>query len=207
MEQGRPAGDRGPALVAAAWSPPRDGSRPDLAYESRNVPSVMTPWELRDHVSFLMSELQEVGPQTAAAGQILVRLRNAWHALWARSGDDEAAWPEYAALLEEAWPALEAVGVGGDPAEERHVPRPLPAGAGVRVRAGRPLAGNGRGSARRAGPATRRPPAPAVKRGGDALFDRPIFIVSPPRSGSTLLFETLRGVARPRHRSAASRTP
>jgi hypothetical protein len=29
--------------------------------------------------------------------------------------------------------------------------------------------------------------------GADPLFDRPVFIVSPPRSGSTLLFETLAG--------------
>ena len=38
-------------------------------------------------------------------------------------------------------------------------------------------------------------PAPArpceATAGRDPLFDRPVFIVSPPRSGSTLLFETL----------------
>jgi len=190
MEQGRPAGDRRPGWAPRAV-PSRGETRPTLAYESRHSPTVMTPWELRDHVSFLMSELHEPGPQTAAAGQILVRLRNDWHALWARSGDDQAAWPDYTALLEEAWPQLDALGVGAIALKNG-----MPLGRCLRALVFESALGGlssvmdveSRGAP---GQATPQPAAPAVARGRDPMFDRPIFIVSPPRSGSTLLFETL----------------
>ncbi len=189
IEQARPAG-----VPIDGWSPrlvePRDGAAPCLPYESRNAPTVMTPWELRDHVSFLMSELAQVGPQTGAAGQILMRLRNNWHGLWARSGDDAVAWPEYAALLEEAWPQLEAVGVGAIPLKNgMSFGRCLRALVFESALGGRSTgmdiesrAAPGEASARK---------APAARHGRDPIFDRPIFIVSPPRSGSTLVFETL----------------
>ncbi len=186
MEQGRPAGATMPG-----WTPKPVAFRPDaapkLAYESRNVPVVMTPWELRDHVSFLMSELREPGPQSAAAGQILMRLRNAWHGLWARSGDDEAAWPEYAALLEDAWPRLEAVGVGSVALRNGvSLGRCLRALVFESALGGR---SKGMDIESRAGVAPVVTPPSRASR--DPVFDRPIFIVSPPRSGSTLLFETL----------------
>ena len=190
MEQGRPAGDRR-AGMPPRFVPPRDVERPKLAYESRNVPTVMTPWELRDHVSFLMSELHEPGPQTAAAGQILVRLRNDWHALWARSGDEEGAWPEYAALLSETWPQLDALGVGAIPLKNG-----MPLGRCLRALVFESALGglsSGMDAESRGAPdqAAAKPAAPAVAPERDPMFDRPIFIVSPPRSGSTLLFETL----------------
>ena len=191
MEQGRPAGDLRPG-----WAPkvvaPRAGPPPKLAYESRNVPTVMTPWELRDHVSFLMSELREPGPQTAVAGQILVRLRNTWHALWARSGDDEAAWPEYAAALEEAWPALEAVGVNSVPLKNgMSLGRCLRALVFESALGGRSQGIDVEARATPVGTAAQATSPPRRSPSSDPVFDRPIFIVSPPRSGSTLLFETL----------------
>ena len=191
MEQGRPAGDQRPGWTPTLV-PPRDGPLPKLAYESRNVPTVMTPWELRDHVSFLMSELQQPGPRTAAAGQILVRLRNNWHALWARSGDDEAAWPEYAVLLEETWPTLDAVGVGGIPLKNG-----MSLGSCLRALVFESALGGrskGMDAETRGAPVGTAEAAPARRSPSrDPMFDRPIFIVSPPRSGSTLLFETLSG--------------
>ena len=191
MEQGRPGGDQRPG-----WSPrfvaPTSGPEPMLAYESRNLPTVMTPWELRDHVSFLMSELAAVGPQTSAIGQTMMRLRNDWHALWARSGDDEAAWPEYAALLEETWPRLEALGVGAVGLKNG-----MSLGRCLRALVFESALGGRSGgmdiesrSAPFAGVAK---PAVARSASADPVFDRPIFIVSSPRSGSTLLFETLSG--------------
>ena len=202
MEQGR-----SPNAPRPNWSPRRsplrDGPQPLLAYESRNVPEVMTPWELRDHLGFLMSELAPGNPQAGPVGQVLNRLRANWHALWARSGDDTTAKPDYAALLTGSWSRLEALGVNSLPlnngmslgrclralifesalggtssamdAESRTSPTESPT---LNSRSGAP------------------PPSPAaaVRRarpGRDPRFDRPIFIVSPPRSGSTLLFETL----------------
>jgi LPS sulfotransferase NodH len=192
MEQGRPAGERRPGW-APKLAPPRDGPLPKLAYESRNVPAVMTPWELRDHVSFLMSELRQPGPQTGAAGQILMRLRNNWHALWARSGDEEAAWPEYSALLEETWPALEAVGVASIPLKNgMSFGRCLRALVFESALGGRSKSMD---AETRATPVGTTAPIASARRSAsrDPIFDRPLFIVSPPRSGSTLLFETLSG--------------
>ena len=192
IEQGR-----SPAETKPGWSarlaPPRAGPPPALAYESRNAPDVMTPWELRDHLGFLMSEVAQGDARAAAIGQALNRLRASWHALWARSGDEESARPEYAALLAATWSRLLALGV--DQVVLRN-------GMGL-GRCLRALVFESalRGGSRAMDAETRAAP-PAVQRtalaprrtvGQDPVFDRPIFIVSPPRSGSSLLFETLAG--------------
>ena len=78
------------------------------------------------------------------------------------------------------------------PAQERHVVRALPARPGVRIRARR-SSSQGMDAESRSTPVGQGAPATPPRRSssGDPVFDRPIFIVSPPRSGSTLLFETL----------------
>jgi hypothetical protein len=110
MERGR-----SPHEVKPDWSPvlasPKAGPAPTLAYESRNVPKVMTPWELRDHLGFLLSEVAPGDPKMAPIAQALNRLRVNWHALWARAGDDDSVRPDYANLLAQTWRALEAMGV------------------------------------------------------------------------------------------------
>jgi hypothetical protein len=193
-----------PGEVKPGWSarlaPPRAGPPPALAYESRNAPEVMTPWELRDHLGFLMGEVAQGDARAAAVGQALNRLRANWHALWARSGDEESARPEYAALLAAAWARLQALDV-----EAVALRNGMSLGRCLRALifesalrgASRAMdaetrAAPGAGSAQR--PAAP-PPAPASRPSGerDPVFDRPIFIVSPPRSGSSLLFETLAG--------------
>ena len=195
IERGRSPGEDRPD-----WSPrrvaPRGGALPELAYESRNTPVVMTPWELRDHLSFLMNEIAPGQPQIGPVGQALNRLRVNWHALWAQHGDAVAARPAYAALLQRTWSTLTAAGVDG-----------------LGLRNGMPLAkclralifesalasgGSAMDTDVREGPGTPKrpadaPSAPAIvtSPSRDPQFDRPIFIVSSPRSGSTLLFETL----------------
>ena len=190
MEGGRPAGARSPGWTAPLATP-TGAVAPDLAYESRNLPTVMTPWELRDHIGFLMSELAEVGPKSGAAGQVLVRLRNAWHGLWARSGDDREAWDDYAALLQDAWSKLQAIGVADVPLKNgMSLGRCLRALVFESALGGR---STGMDVESRAAPGTANV-SPATRPGADPMFDRPIFIVSGPRSGSTLLFETLAAV-------------
>jgi hypothetical protein len=193
IEQGRAPGQPAPGWQPRL-SPPRPGAAPTLAYESRNTPTIMTPWELRDHLTFLMGETVRTHPQVGPIGQALNRLRVGWHALWARSGDDEAARPEYAALLAQAWPRLEALGVNG-------VPLANGMALGLCLRAlifepalsggGSSMDGETRAAPLAVAPPTRPVAAPAVARGRDPQFDRPVFIISPPRSGSSLLFETL----------------
>ena len=198
MEQGRP-----PRAPREGWSPkmapPSAGPAPSLSYESRNTPKIMTPWELRDHLTFLMGELPPGTPNAPAFGQVLNRLRVNWHALWARSGDDDAARPEYLALLSNTWPKLAALGV-----DEAPLANGMALGVSLRALifesavsdSGRVMDGETRAAPVAAGaarPTKARISTPQTPEGGDPVFDRPIFIVSPPRSGSSLLFETLAG--------------
>jgi hypothetical protein len=195
IERGRSPGKDRPGW-SPRLSPPRGGPSPTLAYESRNTPVVMTPWELRDHLNFLMTEVAPGQPLIGPVGQALNRLRVNWHALWAQHGDAVVARPAYGALLERTWSALEATGVDSLMLKNR-----MPLAKCLRALIFETaLAADGAAmdsDLREAPGAAKRPaappPAPAVvpRQGRDPEFDRPIFIVSSPRSGSTLLFETL----------------
>ena len=72
---------------------------PELAYEAVNVPMVMSPWELREHIGFLIDESQP-GPALAPIQQIAARFTRNWQALWARYGEDRRGWREYRQLLD-----------------------------------------------------------------------------------------------------------
>ena len=84
------------------WSPrpaALDGPAPELAYETVNSPVVMTPWELRHHLDFLVSEAQPQEAMTPVA-QACARFVAAWHGLWSRYGEAEEGWPAYYAAME-----------------------------------------------------------------------------------------------------------
>jgi hypothetical protein len=202
---------RSPGTPRPGWSPrfvpPRPGPLPDLVYESCNLPRVMTPWELRDHLGFLLSEAAPGEPRVGPISQALNRLRVSWHALWAEAGPDEAARGRYGAILTEGWAQAVALGANEVPlrngmplglclktlifnsalggaeeamdADERLAPNGL---------APNGLAPNGAAPAQPTGAARGARPPPR-----DPEFERPVFIVSSPRSGSSLLFETLSG--------------
>ena len=168
---------------------PRVGPSPVLRYESVNVPVVMTPWELREHIAFLFGHVRP-HPQLAMAQQAAARFLGIWHALWAEYGVDRAGWPAYREALDafETYTERFAVslqvvnGVMFMNALRAMILRVALADHGPALDGYEP-----------------RPPAPApaivATPNGDArrdpLFDRPVFIISPPRAGSTLLFETL----------------
>ena len=130
----------------------------------------------------------------------------------ARSGADPTARPEYAALLSNAWERLEAQGV-----HQVVLNNQMSLGLCIKAlifntalsEAGVLIDGDERMQPAAPFNATVAASKPAVasqpfvlnqdqiagdeKR--DPLFDRPVFIVSSPRSGSSLLFETLSGSA------------
>ncbi len=173
----------------AGWQAERVGPMPgsvaELRYEAVNVPDVMTPWELREHVGFLLGEVQP-HPQLATAQHAAGRFLNIWHALWAQYGVDRTGWPAYRQALD----AFE------DHMERTSVSLQLVNGAmfmnTLRGMILRPALGD----RRLARAASALPSAPSVStatksQARDPLFDRPIFVISPPRAGSTLLFETL----------------
>ncbi len=221
----------------ADWAPrrlePSDGPPPELDYEQFNIPTVMTPWEMRYHFGFLIGEAQP-DPSLEAIAEAMNRLAFGWHGLWSCHGDGPEGRPHYRALLDRA--AVEFTDLGanrlklrnevilgsamaaavfsvalGDEAaavaeELRTDPgaqpeQAIPAGALARPLAQPPvttaksysMAAKMGSQATVTGPVHSARPSrgPRHTSDGDDLFDRPVFIVSAPRSGSTMLFETL----------------
>ncbi|WP_449429606.1 sulfotransferase [Rhodanobacter umsongensis] len=174
---------------AAGWRaevmPPGSDERPPLTYESVNVPVVMSPWELKEHIVFLFGEVRP-HENLPLARQMATRFVSNWKMLWAQYGTDRAGWPVYRAELEAFEQSLAPVAeelrvIHG--AKLMHVLRSMILDMAI-TDEGQSL------------PAyePRQPAAPAPRADGsgrDPVFDRPVFIVSSPRSGSTLLFETL----------------
>ena len=184
MRAGRMTGAPTPPGWRAEPVSPVPGPHP-LRLESTNIPTVMTPWELREHIGFLLREARP-HPLLESVQQVTARFLGAWTALWAEFGTDEAGWPAYRRAIEtyDAWLRENAP-------ELRLLNDSRLLGAlrfmifAVAVGGHQPSSG---GEQRQdvAAPGPR-----AGESGRDAEFDRPVFIVSPPRSGSTLLFETL----------------
>lgn len=160
---------------------PHDGAAPELQFESVNTPRVMSPWELHSHLSFLFSELK---PQQPLAGElqrtVLGYLRR-WQALWSRHGDAPQGHADFRALLDE-W-IVEMRRFRGELTLHNDldfhkvamimVLHSACTDASTPVVFGEPR------------------DAPGKREARDAEFERPVFVVSSPRSGSTLLFETL----------------
>lgn len=88
-----------------AWRPdffPADdnlASTP-LIFESTNAPQVMTPWELRNHIEFILAHVVP-NPQLAAVQQLANRFMANWHTLWARYGESRDGWAEYRRALDQ----------------------------------------------------------------------------------------------------------
>ncbi|HET7561911.1 MAG TPA: sulfotransferase [Rhodanobacteraceae bacterium] len=181
------------SAMASGWSPHEfrndesTADPPQLLLERFNVPLVMTPWELREHLQFLFAHVVR-DPHVPMVQQAASRFAASWHALWARFGAMPEGWPLFASLRDgfDAWL--------GQNAEPVRLANGMPFLATVRsmiLKAAMTAETDGRSSAIVAAAAPRaKPPVPS-REGDPAEIARPVFIVSPPRSGSTLLFETL----------------
>ncbi|KRA46416.1 aspartyl/asparaginyl beta-hydroxylase domain-containing protein [Pseudoxanthomonas sp. Root630] len=98
---------------AAGWAPaPVDyqpGATPAITFEHYNVPVVMSPWELRRHLEFLLDESAPF-PHLDAVRQMVDRLCRDWRALWAARGAEAIALPDYRRriqqFVQEARPAV-----------------------------------------------------------------------------------------------------
>lgn len=170
------------AAPRAGWAPRRvtpGGAQPALLFENVNSQTPMSYWELRDLVQFILSEAEPQPRMAAVADLAGVFVRN-WQTLWFHHGSDPAGMPEYAAHLAGFLGRLAQVAQG------------------LSLRNGADLVAAMNGILRRAAST----PGPRVELGEEgartpkarptsAIIERPVFIVSPPRSGSTLLFETL----------------
>lgn len=157
-----------------------------LAFEKINSPKVMSPWEMRCHLAFLIEYL-EPSPPLAIALERVERFIDSWAAAWARFGTDDEGRPTYAQLLQELRTDLTDLG-GGEQIQLRN---------GVRlyrvleqlilqVALAPPSA-----QLKQEEAVTTDERRPIVSGPYRDRIERPIFIVSSPRSGSTLLYETL----------------
>lgn len=194
----RPFGDNGDEPAPARHVPHEPGRDARLATERANYPLVMSPWEqglLADSIIEELAADPEPG-DASAFGAAIDALRRDWRVVWALHGQSREGWDTYGELLKRAETAIaplegrlkltnstDAVEIARqmlirpalnpqlvDGANES-APRPPAAAAGQAARVG-------------------------VERGVSRSvtqhrFDRPIFIVAPPRSGTSLLFEAV----------------
>lgn len=149
----------------------------ELETERVNQPVVMSPWEQESLLGMLFEDLaQSQGLGNGLVSELraeLDRFRHDWRSLWARHGESPAGWPAYQALLEGLGSRLERF-------ENRlRLTNRVDAVEMVRQMVVRP--------ALLSQPST----PPSGERREKNVFNRPIFIVSSPRAGSSLLFETL----------------
>lgn len=86
------------------------GAKPALEFETVNVPRVMSPWELREHINFLLAEALPRQPIAHEIGRIAMPFLHRWRAVWSAHGEDEVAWPRYRALLTQFAQDLKVVG-------------------------------------------------------------------------------------------------
>ncbi|KTE37331.1 MULTISPECIES: aspartyl/asparaginyl beta-hydroxylase domain-containing protein [unclassified Sphingopyxis] len=109
------------AMIAAAKRHGRDaqpvetvapgsvGHATPLAYEQVNLPAIMSVWEIRCHVDFLLRQCPP-SPALDAATERLEQFANAWGALWAQHGTDTRGLAAYRALIEAVQRDLQRIG-------------------------------------------------------------------------------------------------
>lgn len=169
------------------WNPRRVHPDPavsaeELMFESVNLMSPMTYWELREHVKFLVGECED-HPLLPVVKHYANEFVMDWRTLWFRYGADSAGEAGFRNLLAEF---LSRIGQVGSEVPLRNRTQLVSAFNGL---LGQAVRGATDGIATEE--ATRAPRLGTPGAVADYEFDRPVFIVSPPRSGSTLLFETL----------------
>lgn len=155
-----------PALLRGEprFVPFDEEAEPQLDFESRTMPVVMSP----DEQAALLRLLQLTDRALLAETE---RFLDDWRGVWHAHGEKRGGWPRYRALLERFDAALATF-------EDVRLDNGLRAPELVRAALVRP--------ALNPELAERSPEVIRRRR-----IDRPVFIVSSPRAGSTLLFETL----------------
>lgn len=81
-----------------SFDPDTATALPQLALESSNLPEVMSPWELREHLLFLLDQAMP-HEQLEPTRKVALRFITQWRSLWSQHGDESAAWPAYREAL------------------------------------------------------------------------------------------------------------
>jgi hypothetical protein len=185
------AAGRAPSVPAPNWSAqpvaPFGASLSQLEFERANIPTVMTPWEVRDHTNFLLQETDPGQPAFQATVLALNRFNHIWRGLWSSYGESADGWPHYRRALDALTQSLKDARAETLKLRNSYAFVTSLSSLVVAMALADKPQDDGSGERRDAQPESPRRPAP----GRDPQFDRPVFIVNPPRSGSSLLFETL----------------
>jgi hypothetical protein len=160
--------------------PFRPDETPSLAFERHTGLPVMTPGELDAALAALAEDTRRRGDNDPEALQtflgLLHDLGHEWHSQWVMHGPDEAGWAGYRSLVMETAGKMEGLG-----STLRVASNGLEAGSILKADLQAAFTAD-----LRVGKQPRR-----RKRPLKVKFREPVFIVAAPRSGSTLLFETL----------------
>jgi hypothetical protein len=90
---------------------PGSVDRAKIAFEQVNRPKVMTAYELRIHIAYLIAHSLP-DPKLETVKNRLERFVSAWQGAWARFGDSDAGLPTYRQLVEWIRHDLQRVGGG-----------------------------------------------------------------------------------------------
>jgi len=110
-------GGKLPELIAAAEAGnteprkfgPGDGGGEPLRFEQVNAPRVMSPWEMRCHLSFLVEQTVP-DAKLPKIVDCVERFIDGWAAIWAQFGTEDAGLPAYARLVAEVRQDLSRLG-------------------------------------------------------------------------------------------------
>jgi uncharacterized protein (TIGR03032 family) len=168
---------------------------PLLPIETVNHPVVMAPSEMDETFDDLLAQLATSDPDAARRiAAALGPFRHAWADLYARFGTAAPGWPHFHDLLRRGDAAF------GEATGEAVLPNSIPFARAARqlvflvaLNPDLAIAGTTPPVVADAAPPARpaRPDPLRARLAGPPRIAEPIFIVSSPRSGSTLLFETL----------------
>lgn len=105
-----------PDAPKAGWAPrliaPAGTSASRLELETVNTPVVMSVWELRHHLDFLLGEAEPSQAAWPGVRDLVGRFVLAWQGLWHEYGESEAGWPRYYTVLENFAQHLQRAGAG-----------------------------------------------------------------------------------------------
>ena len=102
--------NNGAEAPAAAWMPAPAAGVPALRFEQVNQPAVMSPWEIRCHVDYLLGHVS--GEVPGAVVETIERFIFEWHAAWAEYGESGGGVEAYRPLIRSTREALARLGAG-----------------------------------------------------------------------------------------------
>lgn len=177
----------GPEPLLLPYEPGRQAA---LLTERHNLSAVMPPSEVEQLAGDMIGELVAIDPAQdpallASYIELVRGFCQDWRSLWSLHADGQEGWPHYVRLRDQLDRDTERFPPAAIICASNNVPA-------RRVLRDRIVDQVFKPAAARAGRDVefhpRAPAAAVVATGG---FERPVFIVAAPRSGSTLLFETL----------------